>query len=88
MPIHLGIIGLSADPHAWATAAHLRGLQSAPLNKLYELVAIGGSSEESALAAAKAHGVSSEKAYATPEAMAADADVDMVVVSVKVSRVF
>ena len=83
-PIGVGIIGLSADPTAWATAAHVPPLKSAPLNEKFSLVAVGTSSPESAKKAAETHGVSKDKAYSSAEDIANDKDVDLVVVSVKV----
>lgn len=83
-PIGVGIIGLSADQSAWATSAHSGPLKSAPLNEKFKLVAVGTSSPETAKKAAEAHGVSADKAYSSPEAIANDKDVDLVVVSVKV----
>ena len=83
-PIGVGIIGLSADPTAWATAAHVPRLKSAPLNEKFKLVAVGTSSPQSAKKAAEAHGVSVDKAYSSAEDIANDKDVDLVVVSVKV----
>ena len=83
-PIGVGIIGLSAEPTAWATAAHLSPLRSAPLNEKFRLVAVGTSSPESAKKAAETHGISVDKAYSSAEDIANDKDVDLVVVSVKV----
>lgn len=83
-PIGVGIIGLSAEKSAWATAAHSAPLQSAPLNEKFKLVALGTSSPETAKKAADAHGISPDKAYSSAEAIANDRDVDLVVVSVKV----
>lgn len=82
MAIGLGIIGLSADPSAWATAIHLGAIKSLPED--YKLVALATSSIESALTAGKVHGVPSNKCYASADALAKDPDVDLVVVSVKV----
>lgn len=82
--IGVGIIGLSADKSAWATAAHSSPLKSAPLNEKFKLVAVSTSSPESAKRAAEAHGVSADKAYSSADAIANDKDVDLVVVSVKV----
>ena len=82
--IHLGAIGFSADQQAWATMAHAVPLRGEPLNKYYKITAVGTSSPETAKAAAKALGVSEEKAYSKSEDIANDKDVDMVVVSVKV----
>lgn len=84
MVIRLGIIGLSADPSAWATAAHVAPLKGHPLSEHYKITAVATSSLETAKAAAKAHGIPVEKAYCTPEDVARDSDVDMIVVSVKV----
>ncbi|KAM0798398.1 hypothetical protein BDR22DRAFT_809112 [Usnea florida] len=82
-PIGVGIIGLSANKSAWATAAHSTPLRSAPLNEKFNLVAVSTSSPETAKKAADAHGVDAEKAYSSPEAIANDKAVDLVVVSVK-----
>lgn len=84
MPIRLGIIGLSADQAAWATKTHIGPLKSHPLSEKYSVTAVATSKPETAEAAAKAHGIATEKAYSSPEAIANDPDVDMVVVSVKV----
>ena len=64
--------------------AHVVPLKSSYLSPHYTLVAICTSSPSSSRAAAKAHGIPPKKAYCDPKAMAADDDVDMVVVSVKV----
>ncbi|KAL8896317.1 MAG: hypothetical protein Q9207_007763, partial [Kuettlingeria erythrocarpa] len=86
MVIRLGIIGLSADQAAWATMAHVSPFKpDGPLTDQYKLTALATSNPHSAKAAAKAHGVSPEKAYSKPEDIANDPDVDMVVVSVKVA---
>lgn len=82
MPIRVGIVGLSASPMAWVTRAHLGPIKDSPH---YELVALATSSPESATLAAKKHGVAPEKAYSSAEDLANDPDVDLVVVSVKVS---
>ena len=84
MTIHLGIIGLSADPSAWATVAHVGPLKSPALSDKYKIVALATSSPETAKASAKAHGIPENKAYHTADAIANDPDVDMIVVSVKV----
>ncbi|KAL8708110.1 MAG: hypothetical protein Q9220_006964 [cf. Caloplaca sp. 1 TL-2023] len=85
MVIRLGIIGLSADPTAWATTTHVQPFKAGqPLAEHFKLTALATSNPDSAKAAAKAHGVPPEKAYSKPEDIANDADVDLVVVSVKV----
>lgn len=78
MPIRLGITGLSADPQAWATKAHVGPGKSPALSEKYSVTAV----------AAKSHDVAKEKAYSSPEAIAMDSAVDMVVVSVKVRTHF
>jgi len=88
MPIRLGIIGLSADPQAWATKAHVGPRKSPALSEKYSVTAVATSKPESAEAAAKSHDVAKEKAYSSPEAIAMDSAVDMVVVSVKVRTNF
>ena len=85
-PIRLGIIGLSTDPSAWATTAHLGPLRSAPLSDKYTITALGTSRPETAKAAAKAYGLPENKAYSSAEDIANDPDVDMVVVSVTVEK--
>ncbi|KAL8768186.1 MAG: hypothetical protein Q9209_005494 [Squamulea sp. 1 TL-2023] len=86
MPIRLGIIGLSANTQAWATMAHLAPIKDGgPLSSHYKLTALSTSSLETAKAAAKAHGLPEEKGYSNPEDIANDPNVDMVVVSVKVT---
>ena len=47
-------------------------------------MAVGTSSPETAKKAADAHGVAVDKAYSSPEDIANDGDVGLVVVSVKV----
>ena len=84
MPIHLGIVGLSADKSAWATVAHIRALREPPLSDKYTVTALATSSPESAQRAAEAHGIPKQKAYCGAEEIAVDPDVDMVAVSVKV----
>ena len=84
MVIKLGVIGLSANQQAWATAAHLAPLRQKPLSDQYQLRAVGTSSTKTAKVAAKAYGLAEDKAYDRSEAIANDGDIDMVVVSVKV----
>ena len=88
MTIRLGIIGLSADKSAWATAAHIGPLKAPPLSDSYTVTALATSSPESAQRAAEVHGISKAKAYSSAEDIARDPDVDMVVVSVKVCAAY
>lgn len=83
-PIRLGIIGLSADPRAWASIAHVHPLKSAPLSEKYQITALATSSEKSAKAAAETHQIPTERAYHSAEDIANSPEVDMVVVSVKI----
>lgn len=68
-----------------ATSTHVAPLKGADLSKHYTLTALGTSNPDSAARAAAFHQVPESKAYSKPEDMAADKDVDMVVVSVKVN---
>ena len=78
-PIGVGLIGLSAEG-GWAAAAHVPALRAMP--ERYAITGLAASTTEAASAAAAAHGV----AFATGDAaaLAARADVDLVVVAVKV----
>jgi predicted dehydrogenase len=83
-PIRLGFIGLTASPGAWANIAHLPYLSQ---SSKYKIVALANSSVASAQAAIKSHNLSPDvKAYGSPVDIAADPDVDMVVVSVNVAQ--
>ncbi|KAL8845279.1 MAG: hypothetical protein Q9176_000449 [Flavoplaca citrina] len=75
MVIHLGII-------AWATMAHGASIKGS-LASQYTITAVATSTPETAKASAKAHGLPEDKGYSSPEDIANDSDVDMVVVSVK-----
>ena len=83
MVIRLGIIGLSADPQAWATMAHVASVKGS-LASQYTITAVATSTPETAKASAKAHGLHEDKGYSSPEDIANDPNVDMVVVSVKI----
>jgi len=79
-PVRVGIIGLSARG-GWAATSHVPALAALPG---YELVALSASSPESTRAAGEAFGV--PHVYDDPAALAASDEVDLVVVTVKVSR--
>ena len=82
-PIKIGFIGLSSS-QSWAVWAHLEYLKS---TKKYEVVALCNSSVDSAKAAIAAHGLApTTKAYGTPEDLAADPNVELVVCSVRVDK--
>ena len=78
--IGVGVIGASPLRPGWAVTAHLPALLA--LSE-YELRAVATSSEASAKAAGEAYGV---PAYADPAAMIARADIDLVVVTVKLAH--
>lgn len=91
-PIRVGIIGLSsatgeasASPgDGWAASAHLPYLITSPH---YAIVALCNSSVDSAKAAVKKYGLPpTTKTYGTPEDLANDPDVDLVVCCVRVDR--
>jgi predicted dehydrogenase len=87
--IRVGIIGLSAaqdygGPGTWAAATHLPALQN--LDN-YKIVALANSTVESAKRSIAAHNLPpSAKAYGSPEDIASDPDVDLVVVCVQVQK--
>ncbi|RDW71653.1 hypothetical protein BP5796_07687 [Coleophoma crateriformis] len=84
-PIRVGFQGLSADtPLCWANHAHLPYFKK---TSDYQIVALCNSSRESGQRAAQLHQLDPHiKIYATPEALAADPDVDMVICSVNVGK--
>ncbi|TDZ71737.1 Galactose/lactose metabolism regulatory protein GAL80 [Colletotrichum trifolii] len=88
-PIRVGIIGLSAKPPgmaagAWASSSLLPAFQKSPD---YEIVALCNSSLEAAQRSIDMHQLpESTKAYGDPEQLANDHDVDLVVVSVVVTK--
>jgi len=79
--IRIGIVGATVTPggSGWGANAHIPALRALPD---YEVVAVCTAHEETARASAEAFGVA--KAYHDIDAMAADPDVDLVVVSVRV----
>ena len=89
-PIRVGFIGLSSNksdsiaPGSWANLAHLPHLLSSPD---YEIVALANSSKEAAQKAIKAYNLpATTKAYGSPEEIANDPDVDLIVISVVVMK--
>ncbi|KAI4241939.1 MAG: hypothetical protein LQ352_007359, partial [Teloschistes flavicans] len=89
--IRVGLIGLNA-PYAgaptgtnWAAQAHLPYLRT---SSKYEIVALQNSSAERAAKAIQAYGFDPQKvkAYGTPEDIANDPNVDLVVSSIRVDR--
>ena len=83
-PIRVGLIGLSANAATWAANAHLPYLLN---TKHYTITAVLNSSLASGHAAIKEHKLpESTTAHASPDDMAADPNVDLVVCSVHVSK--
>ncbi|KAK1999245.1 oxidoreductase family protein [Colletotrichum falcatum] len=86
-PTRVGIIGLSAKntlPGAWATIAILPSFRNSPD---YEIFALCNSSVDAARRSIEMHKLpSSTKAYGNAKELANDPDVDLVVVSVTVTK--
>lgn len=88
-PIRVGLVGLGKGslqmgPGVWGASVHLPYLLASPK---YTLVAVQNSSVESALASIKYHNLGPDvKAYGTPEDLARDPGVDLVVVSIVVTH--
>ncbi|KAE9376596.1 NAD(P)-binding protein [Stipitochalara longipes BDJ] len=89
--VRVGLVGLNA-PYSgaptetnWAASSHLPYLLS---SSKYELVALQNSSAERAALAIKAYDLNPAKvrAYGTPEELASDPNVDLVVTSIRVDR--
>lgn len=76
--IGVGIVGLSARG-GWGANAHLPALRRIPD---FHVVALAASTPESAESSRSKHGV--DRAYHSPEDLAADPEVDLVVVAVRV----
>lgn len=86
-PLRLAIVGLSSTAKtSWASNAHLPYLLSPRGRARFTIVALLNSSVAAARAAIAAYGLdpATTKAYGTPEALAADPDVDFVVVNTRV----
>ncbi|KAI4593151.1 hypothetical protein KJ359_010075 [Pestalotiopsis sp. 9143b] len=89
--IRVGLIGLGTSSErmtagTWGVTAHLRPLQAL---EDYEIVAVANSTADSARRSIEHHGLPAEtKAYGSPEDIAADPNVDLVVVSVNVAKHF
>lgn len=87
-PIKIGLVGLSTSSAVtnWAVLAHLPFLQSEQGKDLYEVVALCNSSVENAKRSVKRFGLAeSIKTYGSPEDLAADPDVELVVCVVGVT---
>ena len=85
-PIRIALVGLSSKAiTSWAASAHLPYLVSPRGKSRYEIVALLNSSASAAEAAREQYKLpSTVKAYGDPAAVAADPDVDLVVVNTRV----
>ncbi|KAK5174309.1 uncharacterized protein LTR77_001389 [Saxophila tyrrhenica] len=85
-PIRLALIGLSQSAKtSWASEGHLPYLLSERGRERYRILALLNSSEEAAKRAVEGYGLESTvKAYGSPEQLAADPDVDLVVCTTRV----
>ena len=86
LPIRVGLIGLSQSAKtSWASQAHLPYLLSERGRQRYKIVALCNSSKEAAQRAISGYELSSDvKAYGSPEELAADPGIDLVVCSTRV----
>lgn len=88
-PIRVGLMGLSTStnsmvPGAWAWSAHLPYLLS---SSKYQIVALCNSTKQAAEASIAHHKLDPNiKAYGSPEDLAKDPDVDLVVISVNIMK--
>ncbi|MFO1306276.1 MAG: Gfo/Idh/MocA family oxidoreductase [Burkholderiales bacterium] len=76
--LRVGIVGADPKGAGWGPLAHIPALRALPD---FEIVALCGSREETARAAAERYGV--PRAYAHVDAMVADPDVDIVTCAVR-----
>jgi predicted dehydrogenase len=85
-PIRVAIIGLSQSAKtSWASQAHLPYLLSERGRQRYKITALLNSSKEAAEKAITTYNLSSDvKAYGSPDDLAADSNVDLVVCATRV----
>lgn len=85
-PIRTAIIGLSSSAKtSWASNTHLQYLNSPLGRSKYKIIALQNSSTQAAKNAIAHYNLPPEtKAYGTPEDLAADKDVELVVVATRV----
>lgn len=85
-PIRIALIGLSQSAKtSWASEGHLPYLLSDRGRERYRIVALLNSSEDAARRAIESYGLDAKvKAYGSPEALAVDSDVDLVVNTTRV----
>lgn len=89
-PTRVGLIGLKPVTDgsilgAWGVRGHLRSIQGLP--SLYEIVAVANSTIESSQNSIEVHKLpATTKAYSTAEDIAADPNVELVVISVELRK--
>lgn len=89
-PFRTALIGLSSSAKtAWAANAHLPGLLSSAGRSKLPVVALLNSSVEAAQSAIKIYNLSPEtKSYGSPEDLANDPDVDLVICNTRADKHF
>lgn len=88
LPLRTAIIGLSSTAAtSWAATAHLPGLLSATGRSKLIIKALSNSSVDAAKSAIKNFDLPSDtKAYGSPEDLAADRDIDLVICNTRVDK--
>lgn len=88
LPLKVAIIGLSASAvTSWAATGHLPYLLSENGRRCYEIVALCNSSEDAARRAIEHYQLpQTVKAYGSPDDLANDPDIDMVICNTRVDR--
>ncbi|CAG5155919.1 uncharacterized protein ALTATR162_LOCUS3901 [Alternaria atra] len=89
-PVRAALIGLSSSAvTSWASAAHLPALLTATGRSKITITALSNSSTEAAKSAIQKYGLPNEtKAYGSPEDLAADPDIDLVICNTRVDKHF
>lgn len=87
-PLRAALIGLSANAKtSWAAGAHLPGLLTEAGRSRFTIAALLNSSVEAAQAAIKTFNLPpSTKAYGSPEDLAKDPDIDLVICNTRVDK--
>jgi predicted dehydrogenase len=88
LPVRAALIGLSSTAvTSWAASAHLPGLLNATGRSKISIKALLNSSVDAAKSAVKTYNLPSDtKAYGSPEDLAADADIDLVICNTRVDK--
>lgn len=88
LPLRTALIGLSSSAAtSWAAAAHLPGLLSETGQSKISIKALLNSSVDAARSAIKTYKLPADtKAYGSPEDLAADPDIDLVICNTRVDK--